>query len=292
MSTTFKLTTWNIENLFRPLPTAPKRQRLAYDAKLAFLAGTLDTLTPDVVALQEVGSPQALTDLRNELRNSFPFSRVGIQDGRGISVAFLSKLPFHEEQDITLFPEPVASLSVRDLNGRPCPAMGRGALRVRVTKGSFTTDLLNVHLKSKLLSFPSPNGGTAFSTRDEDLRARVAAVALLRRAAEATTVRLAATTSSSAIASTPSPSSATSTTALPPPRRRSSKAPTAVKSTPPASTAPTPPTTPASGTWPRASLPNGAFRAFTMAKVSSSTRSSSRRSTSLAKHRTGRDVSR
>jgi endonuclease/exonuclease/phosphatase family metal-dependent hydrolase len=192
MPTTFKLTTWNIENLFRPLPTAPKRQRLAYDAKLAFLSHTLDTLAPDVVGLQEVGSPQALNDLRNELGNSFPFSRVGIQDGRGISVAFLSKLPFDEEQDITLFPGPVASLSVRDVSGRPCTAMGRGALRVRVTKGPFTTDILNVHLKSKLLSFPSPTGGTAFSTLDEDLRARVAAVALLRRAAEATTVRLAA----------------------------------------------------------------------------------------------------
>jgi predicted extracellular nuclease len=70
--------------------------------------------------------------------------------------------------------------------------MGRGALRVRVRKGRFTTDLINVHLKSKLLTFPTPRGFTAFSTKDETLRAQVAALALLRRTAEAATVRTAA----------------------------------------------------------------------------------------------------
>jgi endonuclease/exonuclease/phosphatase family metal-dependent hydrolase len=190
--TIFKLTTWNVENLFRPPAGATREERRAYREKLAFLAETLDALSPDVVAVQEVGSPEALHDLQKELGTAFPHCRVGTQDGRGISVGFLSKLAFREEQDITLFPPSVAALRVSDANGRHYTSMGRGALRVRVKKGSFTTDLLNVHLKSKLLSFPLPNGETAFSTGDEDLRASVAAVALLRRTAEATTVRLAA----------------------------------------------------------------------------------------------------
>jgi endonuclease/exonuclease/phosphatase family metal-dependent hydrolase len=70
--------------------------------------------------------------------------------------------------------------------------MGRGALRVRVSKAGFSTDLISVHLKSKLLTFPLPGGGTAFSTNDEGDRAQAAAVALMRRTAEAATVRIAA----------------------------------------------------------------------------------------------------
>ncbi len=36
----------------------------------------------------------------------------------------------------------------------PVTRMGRGALRVRVRKQRIAVDLLTVHLKSKLLSFP------------------------------------------------------------------------------------------------------------------------------------------
>lgn len=62
--------------------------------------------------------------------------------------------------------------------------MGRGALRVRVRSGDRDVDLVNCHLKSKLLSFPK-----GFSPDDEGQRARYAAYALYRRAAEAVTVR-------------------------------------------------------------------------------------------------------
>ena len=192
MPTTFKLVTWNVENLFRPPAGAPQAQQAAYDAKLAFLAQTIGTLDPDVIALQEVGGAGALADLQNQLGNAFAHSRLGIPDGRGIAVAFLSRLPFQIQQDVRNFPAEVLAMNVTDIDGQALQAMGRGAVRVRVSKGPFTTDLITVHLKSKLLTFPLPNGGTAFSTNDEDLRARVAALALLRRTAEAATVRLAA----------------------------------------------------------------------------------------------------
>ena len=51
-------------------------------------------------------------------------------------------------------------------------------------------DLVTVHLKSKLLTYP----GGRFAPDDEDQRARFGAYALYRRAAEAATVRVHADT--------------------------------------------------------------------------------------------------
>jgi endonuclease/exonuclease/phosphatase family metal-dependent hydrolase len=78
-------------------------------------------------------------------------------------------------------------LGVTDAHGAPLTKMGRGALRVRVAKRGFPVEILVAHLKSKLLSF---DGG--FSTTDEALRAKTAALAIVRRTAEAATVRAAA----------------------------------------------------------------------------------------------------
>ena len=49
--------TWNVENLFPPgYPVSPNKQvTLAdYDAKLNYLAQTIDTIKPDVLALNEM----------------------------------------------------------------------------------------------------------------------------------------------------------------------------------------------------------------------------------------------
>ena len=54
----------------------------------------------------------------------------------------------------------------------------------------MTVDLITAHLKSKLLTFPRPGGGSSFAPRDEEERAQAAGVALMRRAAEAVTVRV------------------------------------------------------------------------------------------------------
>jgi endonuclease/exonuclease/phosphatase family metal-dependent hydrolase len=96
-------------------------------------------------------------------------------------------------EDIVRFPPgPALAVSELDEGGNPVPVdqMGRGALRVRVTKEGFTADLITVHLKSKLLSFPRPGGRTSFAPRDEGERAQVAGIALRRRAAAAVTLRL------------------------------------------------------------------------------------------------------
>ena len=64
--------------------------------------------------------------------------------------------------------------------------MGRGVVRVTVMSGGLPVHIITCHLKAKLLTFP----GGFFSTGDDDLRARVGAVALMRRTAEAAQVRL------------------------------------------------------------------------------------------------------
>ena len=68
--------------------------------------------------------------------------------------------------------------------------MGRGALRILVRPlPELSIYLITAHLKSKLLTFPSDAGRTRFSPRNEDERAIVAGLALLRRTAEAVTLR-------------------------------------------------------------------------------------------------------
>jgi endonuclease/exonuclease/phosphatase family metal-dependent hydrolase len=186
MPFSFTLTTWNVQNLFRPDGPAAADPAV-YDAKIQLLAQVMAQLDPDVIALQEVGDEGSLADLQ-QARPAYAHRWRGVEDSRGIACAFLSKLPFDDEEDIVDFPPAVLELGIKDIGGEPLTRMGRGALRVRVSKNGFTCDLINVHLKSKLLTFP----GGFFSTRDEVLRAKVAGQALMRRTAEAATVRIAA----------------------------------------------------------------------------------------------------
>ncbi len=186
--TTFRAMTWNVENLFRPPAGANQTDQQEYQRKLALLAGVIDRLDPDVVALQEVGGEEPLHDLQQALGGTYPQRTVSaFPDHRGIRVAFLSKHAVEEQADIVDFP-PGPALDVHDLSATggsiPVTRMGRGALRIRVVKDGLTVNLVTAHLKSKLLTFP---GG--FSPKGEDERARFVVYALNRRAAEAATIR-------------------------------------------------------------------------------------------------------
>lgn len=57
------IATWNLENLFRSGDDAGPESAAAYEAKLKALAETITELALDVLAVQEVGEPEALTDL-------------------------------------------------------------------------------------------------------------------------------------------------------------------------------------------------------------------------------------
>src|SRR5919199_2126185 len=188
--TTFKVMTWNVENLFRPPLGAAEEDVERYERKLGLLAGVIGELSPDAVALQEVGGEEPLQDLQEALGDAYPNRTVStFPDGRGIRVAFLSELAIEVSTDLVDLPAGPA-LGVHELSATGEPRlisrMGRGALRIRVAKEDLTVDLITAHLKSKLLTFP---GGRFFPESEEE-RAQVAGLALERRTAEAVTVRM------------------------------------------------------------------------------------------------------
>ena len=177
--------TWNLENLFRPGTDFGPSDEQAYEAKLTALAGVINRLVPDVLAVQEVGDPQALADLADKLDGDWQIETSTVfEQHHPIRVGVLSRLPMSDVEQVREFPAGLAPVQVDD-DGTTIDAMGRGALRVRVAVGGHQLDIVTCHLKSKLLSFP----GGRFQPRDEGERARFAAYALDRRAAEAVTVR-------------------------------------------------------------------------------------------------------
>ena len=180
--------TWNLENLFRPGHEFGPTDERAYDEKLSGLAGTIGEIAPDALALQEVGEPEALDDLRERLDGAWESRLSEFPDERGIRVGFLLRSAPTGVEELREFPEQLEPVQVDD-DGDTIGRMGRGALRVRVPLGSGEeVDLITCHLKSKLVRFP----GGRFAPRDEGERARYAAFGLFRRAAEALTVRMGA----------------------------------------------------------------------------------------------------
>lgn len=192
MATAFKVMTWNLENLFLPGNEGGPKDHV-FSQKLAALAATILQLSPDVLAVQEVGSEAAFEALQDTLER-YPHARLSsLPDGRGIRVGFLSRLPIWEHEDFADFQGPFSSLPGLDRFGNPEPVtrMGRGALRVLVRPSPrLSVHLITAHLKSKLLTFASESGRARFTPKNEDERAFVAGLALLRRAAEAVTLRV------------------------------------------------------------------------------------------------------
>jgi endonuclease/exonuclease/phosphatase family metal-dependent hydrolase len=175
--------TWNLENLFRPGADTGPSDEQAYNAKLTELARVIGEIGADIVAVQEVGDPEALEDLGARLAGDWLAESSELPDGRGIRVGFLSRLGLGDVERVGEFPD-LAPVQVDD-QGTTMAEMRRGALRVRVRVDGRDIDLVTCHLKSKLLTFR----GGRHSPRDEGERARFAGYALYRRAAEAVTQR-------------------------------------------------------------------------------------------------------
>jgi endonuclease/exonuclease/phosphatase family metal-dependent hydrolase len=189
----FRIVTWNVENFFPPgTAYGPKTQAL-YDGKVANLAGVIKDLTPDVIALQEVGADSALADLQQALGEGYQgaaHAHRGTPDGRGIAVALLARHALGDVSEVSLFPAgSITSVVTEPAEGDPITKMSRGAVCASVNVGGKKIRVLAAHLKSKLLTYPGAGGNARFSPHDEDERARVAAIALFRRASEATALR-------------------------------------------------------------------------------------------------------
>jgi endonuclease/exonuclease/phosphatase family metal-dependent hydrolase len=189
-----RIGTWNVENLFRPGEQDGPSSQAAYEAKLDALAGTIKAIEPDVLAVQEVGDPDALTDLADRVGGTWTCQTARVEAGqRPIRVGYLSRLPLTNVEQVAAFPPGLDPVQVDD-DGPHASMMGRAALRARIDIGGQPIDLITCHLKSKLLSFPPGRSGKPrFDPRDEGERARFAFYALTRRAAEAATVRAAVT---------------------------------------------------------------------------------------------------
>lgn len=174
--------TWNLENLFRPGDDSNSGTEADYAKKLKSLAAIVSDLAPDVLAVQEVGDPDALDYLASRLKGTW-HTALAEPDGRGIRVGFLSQSALTKVDEILEFPAHLGPVQVDD--GGTIEKMGRPALKARIRKDGTSFDIVSVHLKSKLLSYP----GGRFNPRDEGERARYAVYALHRRAAESAAVR-------------------------------------------------------------------------------------------------------
>jgi endonuclease/exonuclease/phosphatase family metal-dependent hydrolase len=187
--------TWNIENLFQVGGEGGPKTETEYQEKLQSLADVILSLAPDVLALQEIGSPEAFNDLIELLQNNYPHFQLSTHpDPRGIRVGFLSKLKIKAHEEIVDFSQNgLPSVPGIDSKGKPIQVtkLGRGSLQILVEPTEdLSINLITTHLKSKLLTFPSSTGDPRFSPKDENERARVAGIALLKRTAEAVALRV------------------------------------------------------------------------------------------------------
>jgi Endonuclease/Exonuclease/phosphatase family len=89
----------NVESreFFRPGGAAGPSSEAEYEAKLASLAATIDQLKPDVLGVQEVGSPEAMADLVAKLGGDW-HTELADPDRRGIRVGLVSRLPLSAVQ--------------------------------------------------------------------------------------------------------------------------------------------------------------------------------------------------
>jgi endonuclease/exonuclease/phosphatase family metal-dependent hydrolase len=195
--------TWNVQNLFPAGSEFGPATPQDYDDKIAALAGVIDAVEPDMLALQEVGPEQVLDDLSAACSIDFDHRLVGIPDGRGIRVALLSPRRLSNRVDITTYPQGVSPVQSRDLvfddpattgNEALSDSLGRGVLSATVRSGGEKVTVVVAHLKSKLVTYarqPGLVGGSAFAPNNEGERLRYAGYALYRRTAEAMTCRAA-----------------------------------------------------------------------------------------------------
>jgi endonuclease/exonuclease/phosphatase family metal-dependent hydrolase len=138
---TFRVATYNLENYL----DEPTQTRVAKSPEArAKIRENIRALAADVIALEEVGSPSALQELRGSLKNDgadFPYWEIVNGFDTNIHVAVLSKFPFTARRPHT-----------NDnflLNGRRFRvSRGFPELDVQVNQNySFT--LIAAHLKSK-----------------------------------------------------------------------------------------------------------------------------------------------
>lgn len=126
----FRVMTWNLENLFLPGTRFGPKTREILEAKLRGLAATINAQAPDVLTVQEVGDPEALSELVDRLDGDWDRRDSNLPDGRGIRVVALSRHPITEPDDVSIFPAPLGPVQSDDDGGTvdAMPARAGGGL--------------------------------------------------------------------------------------------------------------------------------------------------------------------
>jgi hypothetical protein len=135
------IATWNLENLFRPGGDFGPKTRPIYDAKLDGLARVIDAIGPDVLAVEEVGDPDALSDLVDLLDGDWHVDTSSVfEEHHPIRVGFLSRVEITDAHDISAFAPGLAAVKVED-DGTTIDAMprGRGACACASTATTSTS---------------------------------------------------------------------------------------------------------------------------------------------------------
>ena len=184
-----RLATFNLKDFFS---ARAEGEGAVVDAKLANVAQNLLRARADVVALQEVGSPELLERLVQavpELGYGAPV--IGSEDRRGIRNAVLSRLPILWSQvhraDVLPFP--------RFFEGDPEPfasriPLRRGIVHVRIEAGALgEVDIFTAHFKSNLPAAMKRGDGTEILDTTALGLGASAVRSLVQRSAEALFVR-------------------------------------------------------------------------------------------------------
>ena len=119
----FRVMTWNVEYLFDVGDVDGPSTNSELDDKIDSLRAVIDAEAPHVLALQEIGSENALGRLQGALSTPMPHRHLGIADERGIRVAFISRRVLKTPVPIQPFPAGLLPVQVGD-----DPA-GRGSRR-------------------------------------------------------------------------------------------------------------------------------------------------------------------
>lgn len=185
-----RIATFNLKDFFLP---RTESEKAVVEAKVTNVARELGRARADIVALQEVGSPELVDRLvtRELAELGYGPPVVGTEDRRGIRNVILSRVPVLWSQVHTAKSLPFP----RFVEGDPEPFQGRiplrrGVVHVRVdAPGVGEVDVLTAHFKSNLPSALKDAEGREHWDDTPRGRGEAAVRSLVARAAEALYVR-------------------------------------------------------------------------------------------------------
>lgn len=181
-----RIATFNLKDFFLPRTDA---EGPVVEKKVANVSENLRRADADVVALQEVGSPELLDRLI--AGTAYAPAIVGTADKRGIRVAILSRLPVLWSQvhapKVLPFPRFVEG-DLDPFEGRI--PLRRGIVHVRVDAGELgEIDVMTAHFKSNLGVWFKTTDGVEVPDLSHRGRAEASVRSLVQRSAEALFVR-------------------------------------------------------------------------------------------------------